>query len=264
MVRTLFAVALVLALTCGLAAQAASPSHGGGSERGRLGIERRNRGPAVAPDSVALRLFSKLLVDDRDVCTTENWGWDSLTRRLAPGDSLASEFLLDRLGAQFTLGRIVAPDSAWLRYPRCRLESLATYTEEASVWDSVLVTTTRPADFQQATATGIMDTVMWFRVRLVRPWPEAPPLARRITVLRGRVVNDATGRGVARCQVVVDGTHCSTYTDSLGVFVLRDVPVGAVGVLACARGLTWEHVDVQAPDDSVIIRLQRLDTKSAH
>ena len=262
MKRTLFVVAVVLAVACGLAAPAARQSNGGSSKRGRPVAERRSRGPGAAPDSVALRLFSKLLVDERDICTTENWGWDSLTRRLAPGGSVAND-LLDRLGAQFTLGRIMTPDSAWLRYPRCRLMSLASYTEEAPVWDSVLVTT-RSTDFQNATAAGVVDTVMWFQVRLVRPWPEPPPLRRRTTTLRGRVLDDSTGRGIAHCQVVVDGTHCSAYTDTLGVFVLRGVPVGAIGVLACARGLSWEHVDVHAPVDSVIIRLQRLDTRTFH
>jgi hypothetical protein len=262
MKRTLFAVALVLAVACGLTASAARPAHGASGKCGRPPAERQSRGLGTTPDSVALRLFSKLLVDERDICTTENWGWDSLTRRLAPGDSVAND-LLDRIGAHFALGRIMTPDSAWLRYPRCRLMSLESYTEEAPVWDSVLVTS-RLADFQQATATGVMGTVMWFRVRLVRPWPEPPPLARRTTVLRGRVLDDSTGRGIAHCQVVVDGTHCSAYTDTLGEFVLRGVPVGAIGVLACARGLSWEHVDVQAPVDSVIIRLPRLDTRTFH
>jgi hypothetical protein len=260
---------LMLAVAVGSAVSPDSPAHGRG--RTVFPVPARRPTPALStiPDSVALRLFSKSWVGEGDVCDTWNWGWDSLTWRLAPRNTLVDD-LLDRLGVRFRLGRILARDSAWLIYSRRRLEWLPQPGEpyprvllpnELPEWDSVVVTT-RPVKF--GSAIGIVDTAMWFRAELVSPWPQARQAPRKTTTLRGRVVDHSTGRGIAGCQVVVDDTKCSAYTDPLGLFVLRGVPVGVIGVLACSRGWSWEHVEVRVPVDSLVIRVDQLVETRSH
>lgn len=142
-------------------------------------------------------------------------------------------------------------------YPRRELGLNGRWSDPSSApgWDSVVVTT-RPADFN---TINVADAEAWFRVRLVSPWPEAPKAPRRTTTLRGRIVDDSTGCGVYFCQVVVDDTQCSAYTDTLGSFVLEGVPVGGIGVDACAGGGIGKHVKASVPGDSlIVIRLQGL------
>lgn len=209
---------------------------------------------AAPRDSVAVRVYYKEWGGELESCTGLNWGWDSLTRRMASGDSI-SVGLYSVLRGHFTLGKVISPDSAWLAYPPSRL-----------VWDSQgykpsdyrepnwVLLTTRPAPFR---TYGIRDAEGFYRVRLVMPWPEPSPKPVRTSILRGRVVDDSTGCAVFFCQVVVDWTKCTARTDTLGQFSLVGVPVGEAGVNACAPGWVTGHSAARVPGDAVVIRLRR-------
>jgi hypothetical protein len=86
----------------------------------------------------------------------------------------------------------------------------------------------------------------WYRLKQVTPWPERRPKPIKTAILAGRVVEDSTGCALPFCQVVVEETRCSAYTDMNGAFVLADVPIGEAGVDAC-MGSSRRHVTVCVP-----------------
>jgi hypothetical protein len=212
------------------------PAHGSDPGRGR------------PPDSVTVRVAFRIWGGELEQCTGLNWGWDSLTLRLTPGKSFGG----DSLGARFTLGHIVTADSAWLIYPMRKLGLYGRQSDpvRSPEFDSVIVTP-RPTAFN---TINVKDAEVWYRVTLSTPWPEPPRKPMKTTTLAGRVVDDSTGCGMYFCQVVVDGTRCSAYTDTLGAFVLARVPIGEVGINACSGDIR-SHVVVRVPRDKLVIRL---------
>jgi hypothetical protein len=98
---------------------------------------------------------------------------------------------------------------------------------------------------------------MWFRVRLVEPWPEVAPRKISTTTLRGKVIDDSTGCALSFCQTLVDGTSISAWSDTLGYFVLNGVPIGRVAIDAFRPAYLGRHLEIVAPNDSITLRLRR-------
>ncbi len=204
--------------------------------------QRTSRGRSMTSDSVTVRVMFKASGSELEQCTGLNWGWDSLTWRLRPGETIPHAFIFVR--PEFKIGQRSSADSTWLIVEPGRL----------TVADSSLVTSQWTPIF---TTVGIKDAQMWFRVRLVDSWPEPLRKPMRTTTLRGKIVDDSTGCAVFFCQVIVVGTKLTARSDTLGRFAISDVPVGEVGVDACAGGYVWNHMEVRAPADSLLIRLRR-------
>jgi hypothetical protein len=210
-----------------------------------------------APESVAVRvkfLSSGAWGAEPAHCTAPDWGWDSLTWRVRSGQPVPHAFMFSQ--PEFRIGRTFAPDSAWLCY---RARYLAPVGHErdpsrAPDWDSLIVTSRWTPTL---TTIGVYDAQKWFRVRLVAPWPEARPSPIETASLRGIVVDDSTGRTVSRCHVVVDGTRLDADADSLGRFVLANVPVGQRDIYACSARYMPSHAVVRVPSAPIEIRLRR-------
>ena len=202
---------------------------------------RAARNPSSAPDSVTVRVMFKSWGGELEQCTGLNWGWDSLTWRLRPGEMVPHAFAFAR--PEFRIGWESSADSAWLIVQPGRF----------TISDSLRITSQWTPTF---TTVGIKDAQTWLRVRLIDPWPELAQRPTKTVRLSGRVVDDSTGCGVFFCQVVVLGTKFTTYSDTLGHFDL-DVPVGDIGVETCAAGYASAHSDVHAPRDSFVVRLGR-------
>jgi hypothetical protein len=190
-------------------------------------------------DSVSVRVAFKYWGGELEECHGPNWNWDSLTWRLAPSDTVPHTFMMTR--PEFRLGRVLAPNSAWF----------VVMHSGYSVQDSFRVTTGWSDAF---TTPYVRDAQVWLRVRVVSPWPESPGRPMRTATLKGLVVDDSTGRGLYFSQVVVLDTRCSTYTDTLGRFILKSVPTDQVVVEACA-GSQFKDMIVTVPSDTLVIRL---------
>src|SRR5438093_1265015 len=210
---------------------------------GAAPARRTARRPGSAHDCIAVRVMFKSWSWKAEMdCGGMNWGWDSLTWRVRAGQPVpATFFFFER--PTFAVGRALSPDSAWLTY-RVRdlaLEGHATDWRSAPELDSVVITSRWTPTF---TTIGVSDAWMRFRVRLVTPWPAPAPRPTRTTTLRGKVIDDSTGCAVFFRQVIFDGTKLVTHSDTLGYFVLNDVPVGSVGLDACAAAYLAGHLDV--------------------
>ena len=207
-----------------------------------------------APESVAVRVMFKSWGGELEQCTGPSWGWDSLTWRMRQGQPVPHTFMFEK--PEFRIGRTFSADSAWLIYCARNLAVAehASGPSNGPEWDSLVVSSSWSPTF---TTVGVDDAQMWFRVRLVDPWPEPPRKPIKTASLRGSVVDDSTACAVYFCQVVIDGTKLSANTDSLGRFVLTGVPVGEVGVDACAGGYISGHTETRVPRDRLLIRLRR-------
>ncbi len=190
-----------------------------------------------------------------DICNDSEWGWDSLTWRVRPGETVGNTFGFIN-SPSFRLGKRLDTHAVRLLFQKSALALDGRDSKAPGVygWDSVTITT-RPTAFH---TINVDDALMWFRVKLVPRWPEPPPKPHPTTVLRGNVVDDSTGNpiGLSACVVVV-ATRLAAYTDRLGTFNIADVPVGRIGVDACAFAYIGGHLDTQVPRDPITIRLRR-------
>ncbi len=213
----------------------------GAALAGQVGASREGRAVHVlgsTPESVTVRVAYKSWGGEMEQCAGPNWGWDSLTWRLRQGEiAPRNEVFFE---PQFRITNVISPDSA----------RFAVRHGIFTAPDSFIVT---PRWSETFSTVGIKDAQVWFRVRLVTPWPERPRTPVATTTLRGEVVDDSTGCGIYFCQVVVISTRCNAYTDTLGGFTLTDVPVGEVKAEACAGGYSQDVV-VHVPRDTLVFR----------
>lgn len=206
----------------------------------------------AAPESVTVTVMFKATGDDLFHCNPPDWGWDSLTWRLRPGQIIPHRFIVDE--PEFRIGRAFAPDSAWFVF-RHVLDAPDSVIHLFNAPDSFIVTSRWSSTYE---TIGIKDAGMSVRARLVASWPAPPPKARKTTSLRGRVIDDSTGCAVYMGRVVVDGTKLLAGTDTLGAFVVNGVPVGEIDVHGCALGYLSKHTVVRVPRDTLVFRLRRL------
>lgn len=204
-----------------------------------------------APDSITVRVAYKGWGRDVGDCSSPDWGWDSLTWRLRPGDTVGGEYLLTRI----RVGPNVGADSIWLAFPKGAIFGPGiprTRTFEPEGWDSALVTP-QPTEF----GTNSYDGGVHYRIRTLPAWPEPPRQPVKTTNIVGRVVDDSSGQAPRWANVIVLGTKLGTYTDTLGIFTLTGVPVGRTRLDVCAFCYTGARAEVEVPRDTLTIRLQR-------
>jgi hypothetical protein len=218
-------------------------------------VRQTTRASHAIRDSVTMRVMFKSWGGEMDICNGPEWGWDSLTWRVRPGDPVGHTFSFFN-SPPFRLGRALAADSVRLFFQHhvLALEGQPARASSTFGWDSVVVTT-RPTAFR---TINVDDALMWFRLKVVSPWPEPRREPPATTTLRGSIVDDSTGCPIHHAaRVVVVGTRLGAYTDSLGGFNISDVPVGQIGVDACAETYISTHIDTRVPGDSLAIRLRR-------
>ena len=203
----------------------------------------RRTARSSAPDSIAVRVMFKSWggPDALELCNGMDWGWDTLTWRLSAGTPVPRAFLF--ITPEFRVLRVVSADSAWM----------ALRGTDFNPSDSFFVT----SHWTPTVVLMVKDAEAQVRMRLVNPWPEPPTKPIRTTTVRGSVVDDSTECAVYFCQVVVEGTKCSAYSDTLGAFVLNDVPLGLIDVDACAGGYISKHMELHVPKDALAVRLRR-------
>lgn len=203
----------------------------------------------AAIDSVTVRAMFRWQGSDLEPCRLpEDWGWDSLTSRLAPSGA----FPPNGWTPYFAVTRVLSRDSAWIAFSGVpqgsRLSSRGFIVPE-----SLLVSRLWSETF----GTQVMDAEGWFRVRLVEPWPEPIRAPVKTARLVGRVEDDSTGCALFWCRLTIDGTKLGALTDTLGRFEIAEVPVGKVSLNACATGYSWEHVELVVPGSALTLRLRR-------
>lgn len=200
-------------------------------------------------DSITVRAMFKWLGSDAEPCRLpEDWGWDSLTWRLAPNQA----FPPNGWTPSFTVGRVLSRHSAWIKFGGVPHEGRLS-SRGFIVPDSLLVS----GQWSETFETLVMDASGWFRVRLVDPWPEPARAPVKTTRLVGRVEDDSTGCAIFWCRLTINGTKLGVLTDTLGHFEIADVPVGRISLNACAGGYSWEHLEVEVPSDDLSLRLRR-------
>lgn len=209
------------------------------------------RAPArpAASDSVTVRAMFRWEGSNLEPCRLpEDWGWDSLTCRLARRGA----FPPNGWTPYFAVTRILSKDSAWVAFSGVphgsRLSSRGFIVPE-----SLLVSRTWSETF----GTQVMDAEGWFRVRLVDPWPEPVRAPLKTARLVGRVEDDSTGCALFWSRLTIDGTKLGAFTDTLGHFEIADVPVGKISLNACATGYSWKHLELVVPDSALSLRLRR-------
>lgn len=213
-------------------------------------------GQLPASDSIAVRVLYKGWGGEETAeCISEDWGWDSLTWRLAAG-SLATVTGHAR-DVHFQLTRLLASDSAMLAYRPGEVFPVTgsgpwPLAREYPQLDSIVVST-RPTRF----TTRTVDGGWYYSVRTVPSWPELVRKPDRTTTLFGKVVDATSGRSIYVARVVVLGTKVGVLTDRVGRFTLTGVPIGSVRLDACAGCYLKTHIEVHAPSDSLVIPLRR-------
>lgn len=194
-------------------------------------------------------------------CGGPNWGWDSLTFRVLPGAvvpySVSSRLVFDPSRypgmVDLRLGRRISRDSTWFLYKASVLSRGLGGRERRSGFDSLIISRSVPRTLVRAGG----DVFSVYRVGLVDPWPEPPRPPVATQTIRGRVLDDSTGCPVFFSEIVVDGTSISARTDTLGTFLLREVPHGGRGLGACASGYIRKELVVSVPSAPLEIRLRR-------
>lgn len=206
----------------------------------------------AAADSVTLRVLYKPWGNDETAeCKGDEWGWDSVTFRVANGGETREVHL--------KVLRVLSADSVWVSY---RVGEMSVIGSPIGPWpipqpghpelDSVLISH-RAVTF----GANTVDGGSYYRARTVWPWPE--PVRRRVrtTTLFGKVIDATSGRLIPSARVVVLGTKIGALTDRTGRFALTDVPVGTARLDACGGCYLKTHMEVIAPADSLVFRLGR-------
>ncbi len=212
-----------------------------------------------AADSVTFRVLYKAWGSGETAeCNSDDWGWDSVTFRLAKGDTAAIGRGSFR-EVHLQLVRVFSPDSAWVSY---RVGEMSVIGNPIGPWpipqpghpelDSIVISP-RAVTF----GTNTVDAGWYYRVRTVWPWPEPARKRVRMTTLFGKVVDATSGRLIPAARVVVLGTRIGALTDRTGRFTLTDVPVGIARLDACGGCYLKTHMDVITPSDSIVFRLSR-------
>ena len=214
---------------------------------------------AAASDSITLRVFHKGWGNDETAdCNSDDWGWDSVTFRMAKEDTVAAGRGAFR-EVHLSLVRAFTTDSVLVAY-RPRELSIISSTEKPwpirldtiPTLDSVVI-----SSHALTFGTNTVDGGWYYRVRTVAAWPEPRRKRVRTTTLVGKVLDATSGRLIPYARVVVLGTTIGDHTDRTGRFTLTEVPVGLARLDACAGCYLKTHTEVSAPSESLVIRLSR-------
>lgn len=215
-----------------------------------------HHGPLAVSDSVAVRVLYKAWGTGPSDCDRDEWGWDSVTVRLAAKGTMGVPGFGGRR-VELRLAKVISPDSAVVAYSTrdmVRLESMSPAPiaigplhEDSVVVSKSAVQFTTPS----------VDGGWYYRVRAVRPWQEPVPGQVHTTRLFGKVIDGTSGRLVPYASVFVLGTRIAGETDGSGRFVLNGVPAGVVRLNVCAFCYVQSRSEVRAPSDSLVIVLGR-------
>jgi hypothetical protein len=206
----------------------------------------------AASDSIAIRVLYKGWGNGETAeCSGEEWGWDSVTWRLAPGNRA---HVLERPPiAHLRLKRILSPDSAVIWFKPFGMSPADTGPPLNARWPDSVVISARPIRFESSS----VDAGWYFLVHTVSVWPEPRRKPVRTATLVGRVVDVSSNRPLRYARVVVLGTTISESTDATGRFTLGHVPVGRVRLDVCAGCFVMTRLEVTAPTaDSLVVRLR--------
>ena len=210
-----------------------------------------------APDSVTVRLWYKNASQSRGPTYDPEWGWDSLTVRVAAGDPIPPWDHRPWPPRSFRMGRLFRSDSTELIVDRGQFTP-----GKSPGWDSWPYFAQPPAGtFDTLALTRrLMDLHSprggsWRRIALVNEHEPPAPQGRDTCIVSGRVINVKTGRGGRWQTVAVLRTKLAAMTDTSGYFALHGVPAGGIQLMVRAAPGYRLVVDVKAPAESVLIRV---------
>jgi len=214
---------------------------------------RQSTAKGDAPDSVTVRVLSKswgwyeaswgrVAVDDPE------WGWDSVTTRVAAWDTLVA-LPWRQPFFKFRIGRLFRPDSAELVVNRDRFHTPESLRRKALL-DTITVTA-RPIEFQRI----ITDAGERYRLRLVAPWPEPAEGLGDTCTLAGRIVNSRSGGGVPGVWVLVLGTKLWARSAADGRFSITGVAKEGLSLALWPSYADRKVIRVAGPCDSVQLAL---------
>ena len=221
-----------------------------------------------AADSVTLRVWHKWPRESLGwgpVTAPLEWGWDSVTWRALPGDSLTYPVIhgLRRLPGTddaveadlpfFRVGRRFGRDSVRLFYRGvCLLPDGPPKHSHGIIWDSVTVSD-RPLYF----SVYRVDQAPWLKVALLRRWPEPARGGDSTCTVYGWLKFAMSGRA-SYGRVYVLHTDVWAQADTSGLFVLKGVPTGTIELHATSPGKEGGTADlaVEVPCDTLVISLR--------
>jgi hypothetical protein len=204
-------------------------------------------------DSVTVRTMFKAWgggYPNEEECYEPTWGWDTLTVRARPGDSIRV------FGNWFNirLGKTFPPDSASLVYPAEAFFTLGHSTnKESPALDSVMITSTP----RSLVARNLHDGGAGINVSIIPTWPVPTPPSIRGGRLVGRVVDDSTHQSIEGARIVVLNTKLQAGTDKLGRFTLPWVPQGQVRLGVCAGAYLRSDITTRVPRRALLVGLRR-------